>query len=362
MKSFATILAVFSLSFAPAVLAHGHLKKITIDGTDFPGPEPQQQLDSAIRMVDTSDPVKDVNGPDMSCGAGAANRTATLSADAKPGSSVSFTWVSGAPPGINWIHNVGPMLTYLASCNGDCSKFQSLGAEWVKIDETGRTNEEWTQGTTLNKGLPYTMTLPADLPAGNYLLRHEIISLQGAQAVGGAEFYPACSQITVSGGAKGSLPGPTASFPGAYSATDPGIKFDAFDNKDAPYPFPGPDLAGFAKGANVANDSNPSPSPSNGNAENVTPSVTATSIPTTASGTTTCSPTPDSGAADPAPNDNIVTVTKVVTIVADPAQANPTATVSTGSNDEAAITPVSTSSPDEYRPKRRSRVMARRYF
>jgi hypothetical protein len=71
-------------------------------------------------------------------------------------------------------------------------------------------------------GAPYQLTLPENLSPGGYLLRHEIIALQLAVSVGGAEFYPSCTQLLVGGSGNGQ-PNATVTFPGAYSDTDPGI-------------------------------------------------------------------------------------------------------------------------------------------
>ena len=57
------------------------------------------------------------------------------------------------------------------------------------------------------------------------MLRHEIIALHLATSLGGAEFYPSCTQLRVGGSGSGT-PNQTVSFPGAYKDTDPGI-FDA---------------------------------------------------------------------------------------------------------------------------------------
>lgn len=71
-------------------------------------------------------------------------------------------------------------MTYIAFCDIDCSKFHSLDAQWFKIDQAGfdnstdAANPAWIQGTTFHVGKPYSMTLPADIPPGNYLLRHEV--------------------------------------------------------------------------------------------------------------------------------------------------------------------------------------------
>jgi hypothetical protein len=56
-------------------------------------------------------------------------------------------------------------------------------------------------------------------------VRHEIIALYSACSEGGAQFYPGCHQLQVSGeGTK--MPGEgLVSFPGAYDGREPGIMF-----------------------------------------------------------------------------------------------------------------------------------------
>jgi hypothetical protein len=68
------------------------------------------------------------------------------------------------------------------------------------------------------------VNVPSTLMPGNYLIRHEIIALHLATAMGGAEFYPSCTQLRVGGNQTG---GPAdnelVSLPGAYNDNDPGI-------------------------------------------------------------------------------------------------------------------------------------------
>lgn len=84
-----------------------------------------------------------------------------------------------------------------------------------------------------------SVTLPAALPSGEYLLRIEHIALHAAGATGGAQFYLSCGQINVINGGNGT-PGPLVSFPGAYSPTDPGIKYDMYGYPPKAYKAPGP--------------------------------------------------------------------------------------------------------------------------
>jgi hypothetical protein len=94
-------------------------------------------------------------------------------------------------------------------------------------------------------GGPVSVTLPATVAPGDYLVRHEIISLQLAVSVGGAEFYPSCTQIRVSGSQTGT-PNQTVSFPGAYNDNDPGIYDPNVYNPGSDYVFPGPPVSNLA--------------------------------------------------------------------------------------------------------------------
>ncbi|KAF9488787.1 hypothetical protein BDN71DRAFT_1477620 [Pleurotus eryngii] len=116
-----------------------------------------------------------------------------------------------------------------------------------------------TETLTVN-GAPATVPIPSNLAAGNYLLRHEIIALHLGTSLGGAEFYPSCTQITVTGNGNGQASkNELVSFPGAYKDNDKGIFFpDAF-NSNADYPFPGPRVAALV--ASSSSNSNTTSSP-----------------------------------------------------------------------------------------------------
>jgi hypothetical protein len=90
---------------------------------------------------------------------------------------------------------------------------------------------------TIDKGT-VSVTIPKNLPSGDYLLRVEHIALHSASTVGGAQFYISCAQVSVTGGGSGT-PSPLVSFPGAYSATDPGIKVNIYSGSTS-YTPPGP--------------------------------------------------------------------------------------------------------------------------
>lgn len=97
-----------------------------------------------------------------------------------------------------------------------------------------------------NNGWAY-FSLPSCLAPGQYLVKVEIIALHSAYNQGGAQFYSSCGQLSVGG--SGTLsPSSTVGFPGAYSATDAGIKINIYgtsgqpDNGGKAYTAPGPSV------------------------------------------------------------------------------------------------------------------------
>ncbi|KAJ6470760.1 glycoside hydrolase, partial [Mycena vitilis] len=243
------------LSLLPPTLAHGWLGTLTIAAKAHTGPAPIEQVGvsttaSPIRQILTTLPLKDPRSPDLACGRGASSAPATQLAPAKAGDVLELGWATLAEGG-RWFHDVGPMMAYLTECGGGCAGagFNASEAEWFKIDEQGVGKDgSWAQAK-LDTGAPATLTLPATLAAGNYLLRVEILALHTAQSPGGAEFYPACAQLSVAGTGTGKpTAGELVRLPGAYTGTDKGILVDVYDLPEGGYVFPGPRVAAFVTG------------------------------------------------------------------------------------------------------------------
>ncbi|KAF5391070.1 hypothetical protein D9757_003114 [Collybiopsis confluens] len=254
MISSATLLVPILLS--SLVSAHGWLNSVNIGSQSFQGNVPNASpAGSIIRQINDVDPVKGSNNPYLACGQNA--QLATKVAEAQPGDQVSFFWVNGEKG--PWVHNTGPMQTYMAACTGvdSCSSFDASNADWFKIQEQGRISPggAWTM-SLMNSGAPSNVTIPQNIAPGNYLIRHELIALQIAQTQGGAEFYPSCTQVKIGGSGTGA---PTndelVKLPGAYKDTDPGILVDVFSNPNADYIFPGPPVAAFVNGSSSASTS-----------------------------------------------------------------------------------------------------------
>ena len=99
---------------------------------------------------------------------------------------------------------------------------------------------------------PVSVTLPTQLAPGEYLVRQEIIGLHLAVTLGGAEFYPSCTQVRI-GGSQSGTPNQTVSFPGAYNDNDPGIYVPNIYAPGASYNnFPGPPVSNLASPADMS--------------------------------------------------------------------------------------------------------------
>ncbi|CAE7146088.1 unnamed protein product [Rhizoctonia solani] len=235
--------AVFALlSVASSVLAHGNLQEIVVEspaGTFIPWLPFQDPYKNPLpervgRKIPDNGPVEDVTSIDIQCNKGAV--PAALIATAAAGSKVALNWT-------DWpTSHIGPVITYLARAPSDITQW-SPGSDkvWFKIDEAGLENGKWAGTDVLlsQNGL-WTVTIPENLKPGQYLLRHEIIALHGAQNYPGAQFYPSCTQFEITGSGS-ALPNDSdlVSFPGAYSPTDPGVKYNPYVGATT-YPIPGP--------------------------------------------------------------------------------------------------------------------------
>ncbi len=136
-------------------------------------------------------------------------------------------------------NHFGPVMVYMSKVDDLATADGS--SDWFKVDEFGYVADNKTWGTDMlnaNCG-KRTFTIPSKIPAGAYLVRAEAIALHTAAQVGGAQFYMSCYQVNVTSSGNGQLPA-GVKIPGAYSATDPGIKVDIWSSSFSSYQIPGP--------------------------------------------------------------------------------------------------------------------------
>jgi lytic cellulose monooxygenase (C1-hydroxylating) len=267
MLTKATILSAAAI--VSVAHAHGYVRTWTLDGVDQTGysrsdgtPKP----DAIGWSFTTPDegPELDMSSPAFVCRQGSkpAANAGTIAA----GGSVGIFWTSDDkdinPDGWAEGHR-GPIITYMAPCNGDCSSVDTSSLRWTKIHEEGVSGPANTQGVwatdkmRANGGIA-TATIPSSIAPGNYVLRNEIIALHRAH-LSQPEFYPACANIEVTGAGSDDLSGSGVAASQLYSTSDKQIfGFSVYDNRadGSEWLVPGPPLYSGA-------DSTPVPSSDN---------------------------------------------------------------------------------------------------
>ena len=273
-----------TLTGAALVAAHGHVSHIIVNGvyyenydptTHFYQPNPPTVIGWSTTQQDngfvepnnfgTSDIICHRSG---SPGGGHATVAA--------GDKISIIWDPEWPDS-----HVGPVIDYLAACNGDCETANKESLRFFKIDGAGydKAAGRWAADALRANGNSWLVQIPADLQPGNYVLRHEIIALHGAGSPNGAQAYPQCINLRITGGGS-TVPSGVAGT-ALYRAADPGILFNPYV-ASPDYPVPGPALiagaaSSVAQSKSVATATASATLPGGGNANpNPNPQPTTT--------------------------------------------------------------------------------------
>ncbi|KAL2151326.1 hypothetical protein VTH82DRAFT_6424 [Thermothelomyces myriococcoides] len=228
--------ALSLLAAASAASAHTIFVQLEADGTRHP-------VSYGIRTPTYDGPITDVTSNDVACNGG-PNPT-TPSSDiitVTAGTTVKAIWrhtLDSGPDDVMDPSHLGPTLAYLKKVD-DATTDSGVGDGWFKIQEDGYSNGEWGTLKVINNAGEHYIDIPSCIPEGQYLLRAEMIALHAAGSPNGAQLYMECAQINIVGGS-GSLPSQTVSFPGAYSANDPGILINIYSMSPSDtYTIPGP--------------------------------------------------------------------------------------------------------------------------
>jgi cellulase len=186
--------------------------------------------------------VKDLTSPDLVCNVNGGTAVSNF-VSATAGDTLTFEWYHDTRGDdiIDSSHQ-GPIITYIApftTTNG-------ASPVWTKIAEEGYDGASWAVAKLIaNKGKK-DFTLPSTLAPGKYLIRQEIIALHEADttfnvnSARGAQFYPSCVQVDVTGSGS-AVPDQKFDFNTGYSYTDAGIHFNLYAAYTS-YPIPGPEV------------------------------------------------------------------------------------------------------------------------
>ena len=138
--------------------------------------------------------------------------------------------------------NVLFRIDYLANCNGPCEKVDKTTLEFFKIDGVGLVSDNpspgtWASDELISNNQSWVVKIPETLAAGNYVLRHEIIALHSAEEAGGAQFYPHCVNLAITGTGTSKPSGTLGT--ALYKESDPGVLVNIYTSL-ASYDVPGP--------------------------------------------------------------------------------------------------------------------------
>lgn len=85
----------------------------------------------------------------------------------------------------------------------------------------------------------WSVTIPTDIASGNYVLRHEIIALHSAEEADGAQNYPQCVNLQITGTGTATPSGTLGT--ALYQESEAGIIVNIYQSLST-YDIPGPTL------------------------------------------------------------------------------------------------------------------------
>ncbi|KAF1949012.1 hypothetical protein CC80DRAFT_581957 [Byssothecium circinans] len=200
MKSFTAILA-----FSSTALAHWNYDRLIHKGAVVGNP-----YEYICQTTNSNSPV------------GADNGNSTEIYEVAAGDSIGFVINSAFTPDTAAEYDGSGDWTKIYS--GTTSNISSAGLKW-----------------STDAISSFVFDLPAELPAGEYLVRAEGLALHSAGSAGGAQWYIACAQVKVTGSGSGTL-SPSVKIPGVYKGTKPGILIGLYYPVPTNYSAPGPAL------------------------------------------------------------------------------------------------------------------------
>jgi cellulase len=220
-------LALVAALLISSASAHTAVEEFTANGVSYPGYYQGSKVDpnnqSPAWWTNQGwgyQPIygSDINSPDI-----IAHKDASPSPYTAPvaaGSDVTFKWhhegtCDSGEEGWDCSHH-GWTATYLAPCNGDCKDVEKTELEFFKIHDSALI--DYRQGR-FSKGAPQeqpgywgtdeifytnnnkqTVTIPSDIPSGNYVLRTEVMSIHNNGDVANRQLWPQAFNVKVTGG------------------------------------------------------------------------------------------------------------------------------------------------------------------
>jgi len=211
-----------------------------------------------------------INHPDIIAHMDAQPAPFTAPVDA--GSDVTFTWQHDGECGgdeVGWdCSHHGWRSAWLADCGGNCANVEKQNLKFFKIEEAGlidyRQGRYSDGGAQANTGYwgtdaifydgnnQHTVTIPKDLPSGNYVLRAEVASIHNNGPVSKRQFWPQAFNIAIRNGNDNAKVPDGVKATEIYNESDELLQWNLYwhdAGKTIP-DAPGPALASCAAGGN----------------------------------------------------------------------------------------------------------------
>ncbi|KAJ4317184.1 hypothetical protein N0V84_007488 [Fusarium piperis] len=247
MPSFTQKTILSALAGAIGVAAHGHVNNIVINGASYAGYDvfslpystnPPVVVGWSTTATDNGFVAPDAFGTaDIICHKDAKN--AKGHAKVAAGDSIFLQWDT-------WPEShKGPVLDYLASCGASgCETVDKETLKFFKISEKGLIDGSSSPGKyaadeLITNSNGWMVKVPENIKPGFYVLRHEIIALHSGGQENGAQNYPQCFNLEVTGSGTEQPEGTLGTQ--LYKADDEGILFNIYTQLST-YPIPGPKL------------------------------------------------------------------------------------------------------------------------
>lgn len=327
MSKFVNSAAVLAAVFASQATAHTYVKEFEAGGKTYKGfyAADKSGGDDSSPAWRTNQgwgfqPVfgDKINDPDIIAHIDA--EPSPFTAPVEAGSNVKFTWqhdgectgVDGDEVGWDCSHH-GWTATWLAPCNGDCAKVDKTSLSFFKIHQAGLLDypagTRYAQGSATEdtgywgtdeifykNGNSQTVTIPKDLPSGNYVLRTEVASVHNNGAISERQFWPQALNIAITGGNDGAQVPAGIPATQIYSTSDPQLTFDLYQHEAGiTFDAPGPAVVSIAGGSGSSSGD----SYSSGGDSSSAPAAPASSAP--AAPASSAPETPASSAAPAVP-------------------------------------------------------------
>ncbi|KAI8264603.1 Polysaccharide monooxygenase [Colletotrichum sp. SAR11_239] len=236
---------VAALASVASVAAHGHVTNIVINGVSYRNYIPTQDpyTNNPPLVAGWSADQKDngfvdpsaYNTPDIICHKQAASGKGRITVAA--GDTIQLQWTEWPDS------HKGPVMDFLANCNGPCNAIDKTALRFFKIDGAGlidppQQTNKWAASALIANGNAWLVRIPSNIAPGHYVLRHDIIALHSAGQQNGAQSYPQCINLEITGEGTYNPPGVLGT--ALYGANDPGIYYNIYRDNLNDYVIPGP--------------------------------------------------------------------------------------------------------------------------